>query len=166
MEKINNTLERELKQWLIWPPALAVLIVWTIGMWLLRSMMPADAILVAYVIVGVGLVWWLLPRLACKIWHAGDALHWRWGQLHNGVNGKLPLVEIVSVEVLPLPDKPTQPIRRLNRIEIHGGNFTPALNRGVKISCRDGRTIWFGLPQPDKFATALRAALPRTDETA
>lgn len=155
-----------LRQWVIYPPALAavvgaVLLAGTLLRWLGSSPASQAAIVLGLLIA----TWWLLPRLAFKLWRDGDALCWRWGQLHHGPAGRVAFADIRAVHVASLPDRPKRPVRRQAGVEIHGGNFTPELNRGVRIELVDGRQFWFGLPQAAPFAAALRAAarLPKED---
>ncbi|GAB3263421.1 hypothetical protein [Chitinimonas naiadis] len=159
---MNNSAQtdRDLRQWVIWPPAMAALIGLILGGYLVRAVFIATAWQLAYALLALFVVWCLLPRFAFKLWREGDALCWRWGQLHRGPLHSLPLADIAVVEVGTLPDKPALPFRTLAGMEVHGGNFTPSLNRGVKLTTRDGRVIWLGLPQPEKFATALQNVLP------
>lgn len=160
----SNTPDQQLKQWVIYPPALAALIALVIVIGALRWLAAPTSALGLALAVTLALTWWLLPRLAFKLWRAGDSLHWRWGQLNTGPAGSLKLADIRAVRVASLPDKPTRPVRRLGQAELHGGNFTPELNRGVQIELADGRELWFGLPQPEVFATALRAVAPSLKE--
>lgn len=158
----QTKLDRELKQWVIWPPAMALMLALVLGLYLFGTAALPRWSVWLYAAVMLGVMWWLLPRFAFKLWREGDALCWQWGQLHQGPLQRVALVDIAAVEVGELPDKPTRPMRKLGQAELHGGNFTPALNRGVKLSLRDGRMLWFGLPQPDKFAAALQKACAAT----
>ncbi|QDQ26539.1 hypothetical protein FNU76_09245 [Chitinimonas arctica] len=151
-----------LRQMVIWPPALLGLMVLALPGWYLVSQAAPTWLMASYAVVGVVLVWWFAPRMGYQLWRDGDALCWRWGFLHHDIVRRLPLAEIAAVEVGSLPDQPTRPLRSVAGAEVHGGNFTPALNRGVKLTTQDGRMIWFGLPQPEKFADALRLAVAET----
>lgn len=80
--------------------------------------------------------------------------------MRHGATHTLAFDDIIDIEVGQLPDQPRKPFRIVGGAEVHGGNFTPSLNRGVKITLRGGKVIWFGLPQPDTFARDLQNLLP------
>jgi hypothetical protein len=116
----------------------------------------------------VALAFWfgLMPWLALRTWVEGDALCWRWGVLHHRPTERVALSAITACEVGTLPDTPTRPVRVQGSVTCHGGAFTPRLNRGVKLSLADGRTVWLALPEPRRFAealAALRAPQPDTE---
>lgn len=149
----------DLSQWSIWPPAFAgAVALAALGGMLLALEMP-PRLLAVWALATAALAWIGLPKLGFRTWREGDTLCWRWGLLRHGAVRRLPLAEIAAVEVAALPDRPNRPVRNAPGVELHGGNFTPKLNRGVKLATRDGRVVWLCLPEPSKFATALRAAL-------
>ncbi|WP_269533680.1 hypothetical protein [Chitinimonas sp. BJYL2] len=148
-----------LSQWSVWPPALAVVVLLVLGGWAVQRWLGQPwswVYLLCLPLPG----WWLLPRFAYRLWVAEGALYWRWGQGHLGRTGSLPLDQIASAEVLPLPDQPRRPYRTLAEGEVHGGSFNPGFNRGIKVVSTSGEVRWFGLPKPDEFAAALKAARP------
>ncbi|QNM96425.1 hypothetical protein [Chitinimonas koreensis] len=149
----------DLSQWSIWPPAFAgAVALAALGGLLLALEMPVW-LLAGWALATAALAWLGLPRLGFHTWRDGDALCWRWGLLRHGAVRRLPLAGIAAVEVAALPDRPNRPVRSTPGVELHGGNFTPKLNRGVKLATRDGQIIWLCLPEPGKVAQALRAVL-------
>ncbi|WP_374347477.1 hypothetical protein [Chitinimonas sp.] len=154
------TAQTPLRQWAIWSPAMAGVVLLAIGFGgLLTSSWPRQ-LLGLYAALALPLLWWLSARLGLMLWSDGQSLCWRWGVLRHGRVHRLPLTEIATVEVQTLPDQPRRAVRMLDGVELHGGNFTPKLNRGLLVSCRDGRRYGFGLPEPRRFADALRQQLP------
>jgi len=154
-----TSVSRPLRQWVVWSPAFAGVLVIGLGMMLLRHGAAPAWLMTSYGVVALVLLWWLAPRLGFRIWSTDDQLRWRWGVIHHEPVRALALHEIAVVEVITLPDRPTRHVRTVEGVELHGGNFTPALNRGVLLTCQDGRQLCFGLPEPERFAEALRSLL-------
>ncbi|MBV8466730.1 MAG: hypothetical protein JO218_12370 [Burkholderiales bacterium] len=147
-------------QWALWSPALVGVLALGLAGGLAHKLDAPPWLQLTYLVLAIVLLWWIAPRVAYRIWCDGANLYWRWGLVHHEGVRSVQLADIVGVEVVALPDAPRRYVRTVNGVEVHGGNFTPALNYGVAIALRDGRRLCFGLPEPDKFATALRLALP------
>lgn len=150
----------QLFQWSIWPPAMAGLIAPSLLYGALVVLgVPPGARLVYAALALAFIVAWVLPRLGYVLWCDGAALCFRWGLLRHGETVRIPLADIDSVALAPMPDQPKRPWREHEGVEAHGGNFTPTLNQGLWITLRNGRRIALGLPEPKRFATALRPLL-------
>ena len=109
----------------------------------------------SYLVLAATVAWWIAPRLGYCLWLTEGQLHWRWGVLHHEAMRCVAVRDIVRVEVVALPDFPFRHVRSLNGVEIHGGNFTPSLNRGVQLHLHDGRKLCFVVPEPNRLAAAL-----------
>jgi hypothetical protein len=157
-----------LRQWALWSPACAVIAGLALGAMLLRGFAAPNWVLLSYLIFVVVMLWWIAPRCGFHVSVEGETLRWRWGMLHHDIERHIALADIQAVEVITLPDQPKRHMRTVDGMEIHGGNFTPSLNRGVLLHLRDGRRICLGLPEPDRFAKRLRSRLsvPMSDELA
>ncbi|MBV8656479.1 MAG: hypothetical protein JO142_01510 [Burkholderiales bacterium] len=150
---------RPVRQWVVWSPAFAAVLALGLGMLLLRQLAVPAWFSSSYGVIAVVLLWWLAPRMGFRIWTSTTHLHWRWGVIHHEPVRSIALGEIISAEVAALPDRPTRHVRTVSGIELNGGNFTPALNRGVLLTCQDGRRLCFGVPDPERFAETLRPLL-------
>jgi hypothetical protein len=148
-----------LRQWSIWSPAMAGTLALGAAMGLLFAFVADIGWRLGASAVAAALWWWLIPRLGFTLWVEDGALCWRWGIVHHLGVQRLSLSDIATVEVITLPDLPQRPTRECDGITLHGGNFTPKLNRGVLITLKDGRRLCFGLPQPKRFADGLRHRL-------
>ncbi|MBV1774466.1 hypothetical protein KSF73_01930 [Burkholderiaceae bacterium DAT-1] len=154
--------KHDYKQAVIWAPATLVPIGLAIAGWVAQGW--GSTLQIGFGVIALVLFFMAERWLTYQIRVDAISLRWRWGIFRPGVRGELMMNEIHTVEVVTLPDQPRQPVRVVEGIEIHGGNFTPSLNRGIRVKAVDGKVFCFGLNDPEKCAEAIRHFKRLADE--